>query len=348
MALLSAIRQLWHESGLLQEDVEALDVEADKQKAWAALFDEHFVVSDTFDDLIFYILRNGELAVYRRGQATRPLPGSNDSSINWIETTCLNFLMQATEYHLTLAICKQPGTVLKPHTYFIKQLYASPSHRSMDTKGKGDEITYPLLHFMVDDFDTYFEQCTVLHDDTLSLEIHASVGEERVCLLTGCLSHSGLAAEARTNLSSHSVFGRIGTSMVRSVQGRDAFVEVTAPNKEAGLVQLAVRMVGPEEVDDAQQQQEQEAASGVAGWFSRRKVVSKVSKAFVSAAYMKSLELKSFVTYFKLTWRDIMGKLCAPQTYGRTPLHDAHQRHIARAKKRAQQRQAQQGDAASS
>lgn len=33
------------------------------------------------------------------------------------------------------------------------QVYASPSRRKMDTKGEGEEMTYPHICFMVDNFD---------------------------------------------------------------------------------------------------------------------------------------------------------------------------------------------------
>lgn len=37
--------------------------------------------------------------------------------------------------------------------YTIAQVYASPSRRKMDTKGEGEEMTYPHICFMVDNFD---------------------------------------------------------------------------------------------------------------------------------------------------------------------------------------------------
>lgn len=36
---------------------------------------------------------------------------------------------------------------------FAVQVYASPSRRKMDTKGEGEEMTYPHICFMVDNFD---------------------------------------------------------------------------------------------------------------------------------------------------------------------------------------------------
>lgn len=36
---------------------------------------------------------------------------------------------------------------------YLQKVYASPSRRRMDTKGEVEEITYPFLSFMVDNFD---------------------------------------------------------------------------------------------------------------------------------------------------------------------------------------------------
>lgn len=36
---------------------------------------------------------------------------------------------------------------------YLWQVYASPSRRKMDTKGEGEEMTYPHICFMVDNFD---------------------------------------------------------------------------------------------------------------------------------------------------------------------------------------------------
>jgi hypothetical protein len=37
--------------------------------------------------------------------------------------------------------------------YFLQRVYASPSRRRMDVKGDLEEITYPNICFMVDNFD---------------------------------------------------------------------------------------------------------------------------------------------------------------------------------------------------
>ena len=58
------------------------------------------------------------------------------------------------DYTLTLAICTRTSPkelqVLRRHS---QRVYASPSRRKMDTKGEGEEITYPHICFMVDNFD---------------------------------------------------------------------------------------------------------------------------------------------------------------------------------------------------
>lgn len=35
----------------------------------------------------------------------------------------------------------------------LQKVYASPSHRRMDTKGETEDMTYPYICFMIDNFD---------------------------------------------------------------------------------------------------------------------------------------------------------------------------------------------------
>ena len=44
--------------------------------------------------------------------------------------------------------------------YLLQRVYASPSRRSMDSKGTKEEITYPNIFFMVDNFEEV--SCTIL------------------------------------------------------------------------------------------------------------------------------------------------------------------------------------------
>lgn len=81
----------------------------------------------------------------------------------------LNLIAHQLEYSLTLAVCTRTSPkdlqVLKRHSQvicsqlnsvyilFVQKVYASPSRRRMDTKGEYEEIAYPSIFFMVDNFD---------------------------------------------------------------------------------------------------------------------------------------------------------------------------------------------------
>lgn len=66
----------------------------------------------------------------------------------------MNVVMQFFEYKLTCAICTRTSSrefqILTKH---CQNVYASPSHRSMHTKGESEEITYPDIFFTLDNYE---------------------------------------------------------------------------------------------------------------------------------------------------------------------------------------------------
>lgn len=98
--------------------------------------------------------------VYRKDSRKLPV---GDPDVDWEETVYLNLIIHQFNYTLTLAICTRTSPkelqVLRRHS---QRVYASPSRRKMDTKGDGEEMTYPHICFMVDNFD---EVCN--NNDTL-------------------------------------------------------------------------------------------------------------------------------------------------------------------------------------
>ncbi len=92
-----------------------------------------------------------DVEVFRKDSKKLPI---GDPEIEWKETVFLNLIIHHLEYTLTLAICTRTSPkdlqVLKRHT---QKVYASPSRRRMDTKGDLEEITYPYISFMVDNFE---------------------------------------------------------------------------------------------------------------------------------------------------------------------------------------------------
>lgn len=137
---------------------------------WTDLFVRHFLFQSESDhnidsdDLLFFVRKKHiksssrhmpkyetEVDVYRKDSRKLPI---GDPDVDWEETVYLNLIIHQFNYTLTLAICTRTSPkelqVLRRHS---QRVYASPSRRKMDTKGDGEEMTYPHICFMVDNFD---------------------------------------------------------------------------------------------------------------------------------------------------------------------------------------------------
>lgn len=110
--------------------------------------------------------------VFRKDSRKLPI---GDPDIDWEETVYLNLIIHQFEYTLTLAICTRTSPkelqVLKRHS---QKVYASPSRRRMDTKGEVEEITFPHICFMVDNFDEVFHDILVRDGEMVCVELVAS------------------------------------------------------------------------------------------------------------------------------------------------------------------------------
>lgn len=105
---------------------------------------------------------------------SRKLP-IGDPDVDWEETVYLNLIIHQFNYTLTLAICTRTSPkelqVLRRHS---QRVYASPSRRKMDTKGDGEEMTYPHICFMVDNFDEVFSDIMVRDGEMVCVELVAN------------------------------------------------------------------------------------------------------------------------------------------------------------------------------
>lgn len=105
---------------------------------------------------------------------SRKLP-IGDPDIDWEETVYLNLIIHQFDYTLTLAICTRTSPkelqVLRRHS---QKVYASPSRRRMDAKGEVEEMTYPHICFMVDNFDEVFCDILVRDGEMVCVELVAS------------------------------------------------------------------------------------------------------------------------------------------------------------------------------
>ncbi|KAF5270103.1 hypothetical protein FQA39_LY08515 [Lamprigera yunnana] len=156
---------------------------------WTDLFVRHFLFQNEStidgDDLLFFVRKKHvkgsprylpkfetEVDVFRKDSRKLPI---GDPDIDWEETVYLNLIIHQFEYTLTLAICTRTSPkqlqVLKRHS---QKVYASPSRRRMDTKGDLEEITYPHICFMVDNFDEVFCDILVRDGEMVCVELVAS------------------------------------------------------------------------------------------------------------------------------------------------------------------------------
>jgi len=119
-----------------------------------------------------HILLQTEVEVFRKDSRKLPI---GDPDVDWEETVYLNMVIHQFDYTLTLAICTRTSPkelqVLRRHS---QRVYASPSRRKMDTKGEGEEITYPHICFMVDNFDEVFSDILVRDGEMVCVELVAN------------------------------------------------------------------------------------------------------------------------------------------------------------------------------
>ncbi|KAJ8945441.1 hypothetical protein NQ318_009897 [Aromia moschata] len=127
------------------------------------------IVPDLYKE---YLGLQTEVDVFRKDSRKLPI---GDPDIDWEETVYLNLIIHQFEYTLTLAICTRTSPkelqVLKRHS---QKVYASPSRRRMDTKGEVEEITYPHICFMVDNFDEVFHDILVRDGEMVCVELLAA------------------------------------------------------------------------------------------------------------------------------------------------------------------------------
>ncbi|XP_011503562.1 PREDICTED: uncharacterized protein KIAA0930 homolog isoform X2 [Ceratosolen solmsi marchali] len=156
---------------------------------WTDLFVRHFLFQTEHivdgDDLLFFVRKKHikksskylpkfetEVDVFRKDSKKLPI---GDPDIDWEETVYLNLVVHQFDYTLTLAICTRTSPkelqVLKRHS---QKVYASPSRRRMDAKGDLEEMTYPHICFMVDNFDEVFCDILVRDGEMVCVELVAS------------------------------------------------------------------------------------------------------------------------------------------------------------------------------
>lgn len=222
---------------------------------WTDLFVRFFLHHEDDqirDDLLFFVRKQAKkpniriipqyemvIEVFRKDSKKLPI-GDND--VDWEETVYLNLILQQLEYTLTCAICTRTSSkdlqILKRHS---QRVYASPSRRSMDCKGEMEEISYPNIFFMVDNYDEVFQDIVVRDGEIVCVELLATDREGTLqgVIFLGSIRYEALKRvyDARASLSTR-VAQRVSMGWYQGQQ-RLEFVRMRGPNGK-GHAEMAV------------------------------------------------------------------------------------------------------------
>ncbi|XP_019869319.1 uncharacterized protein KIAA0930 homolog isoform X2 [Aethina tumida] len=226
---------------------------------WTDLFVRHFLFQNEStmdcDDLLFFVRKKHvkgssrfspkfetEVDVFRKDSRKLPI---GDPDIDWEETVYLNLIIHQFEYTLTLAICTRTSPKeLQVLKRLSQKVYASPSRRRMDTKGEVEEITYPHICFMVDNFDEVFHDILVRDGEMVCVELVASdrSGSVQGVIFLGSIRYDALKKvyDARqsslsTKMAQRMTFGLFSNSASQ----RCEFVRMKGPQGK-GHAEMAV------------------------------------------------------------------------------------------------------------
>ncbi|XP_068628155.1 uncharacterized protein KIAA0930 homolog isoform X3 [Battus philenor] len=127
------------------------------------------------------------------------------------------------------------------------EVYASPSRRKMDTKGEGEEMTYPHICFMVDNFDEVFCDMVVRDGEMVCVELVARGrgGEPCAVIFLGSIRYDALTRvyDARQSSLSTKVAQRMSFGLLGGAGARGAlrceFVRMKGPGGK-GHAEVAV------------------------------------------------------------------------------------------------------------
>ncbi|CAG9800666.1 unnamed protein product [Chironomus riparius] len=228
---------------------------------WTEIFVRHFLFQNhqkaaiDSDDLLFFVRKKyikessrskpkyeDEIEVFRKDSKKLPI---GDPDVDWEETVYLNCVIHQFDYYLTLAICTRTSPkelqILKRHS---QRVYASPSRRKMDSKGESEEITYPHICFMVDNFDEVFSDILVRDGEMVCVELVAKDhdGSIQGVIFLGSIRYDALKKvyDARQSSLSSKMAQRMTFGLFNSApQTRCEFVRMKGPGNK-GFAEMAV------------------------------------------------------------------------------------------------------------
>ncbi|CAI2168871.1 15894_t:CDS:2 [Funneliformis geosporum] len=152
---------------------------------WPNLFVEFFLENSDAknDDLLFFVRHthseNESLdPVFVKRKTTPNIMPPLDDAVLWKETFFLNLIVQLP-CKLTVAVCtrtpndgpnqKTSMTCSKKHV--SKRVYALPTKSRMDVKETSMECSYPLIYYVIDDYEDMFEHLIVADGEYLCVEL---------------------------------------------------------------------------------------------------------------------------------------------------------------------------------
>lgn len=228
---------------------------------WTEIFVRHFLFQTQkdqkaidCDDLLFFVRKkyikgtrnmpkyDTEVEVFRKDSKKLPI---GDPDVDWEESVYLNLVIHKFDYYLTLAICTRTSPkelqVLRRHS---QRVYASPSRRKMDSKGESEEITYPHICFMVDNFDEVFQDILVRDGEMVCVELVAKDHDGTIqgVIFLGSIRYDALKKvyDARQSSLSSKVAQRMTFGLFSSApQTRCEFVRMKGPAGK-GFAEMAV------------------------------------------------------------------------------------------------------------
>ncbi|CAG8562798.1 13552_t:CDS:2, partial [Acaulospora morrowiae] len=163
------------------------DIKEIEEHRWKALFEEFFLDNsdNKHDDLLFFVRKdeNEDLdpVFVKRKPTQRGMSQLEvDDEVLWKETFYLNLIVQ-----LTVAVCKrstdesngptQKTSMVCSNKHVSKRVYALPTKSRMDIKEASMECSYPLIYYVIDDYEDMFEHLIVTEGEYLCVELAATI-----------------------------------------------------------------------------------------------------------------------------------------------------------------------------
>ncbi|KAF9923672.1 hypothetical protein FBU30_006260 [Linnemannia zychae] len=193
-----------HDIDLDTHDPRSLDLSANTDPSssiasrWRQLFYELFISDesdDRNDDLLFFVRRVSyedgagvdPVFVKRKIQGVRYgiLTPEQENVVLWKDTFFLNLIVQL-QCKLTVAVCSRvtetnpvtgatKSSMICTRKHVTKRVYALPTKSRMDVKEESVECSWPLIYYVIDDFEDSFEQLMVHDNEYLCVELTVTV-----------------------------------------------------------------------------------------------------------------------------------------------------------------------------